>query len=76
MTEQHPRFRLPKTDQEAYQRLISKDYYGYTKMAIAKMAGISKQAVTRWDVVPTKYVKRISEATGISRKRLRPSDFE
>ena len=58
-------------DHEAYQRLLKR----YTKMALADMLGITKQAVTRWDSVPLRYVRRISEATGITKKRLRPSDF-
>ena len=70
-----PKFDPPKTDAEAYQRLLSKDYYGYTKMAIAAMLGISKQSITRWEEVPLRHVKRLSEATGIPKADLRPSDF-
>jgi hypothetical protein len=65
----------PKTDKEAYRRLLDPHYYGFTKMKIAKMLGITKQALTRWDSVPLKYCKKLSEATGIPRADLRPSDF-
>lgn len=60
-------------DQEAYQRLLQ---MGYTKIGLAKIVGITKQAVTRWQSIPVKYVTRISEATGIRRRYLRPSDFK
>ena len=60
-----------KADQEAYQRLL----HHYTKMKLGQIVGISKQAVSRWDTVPLKYVRAISEATGIQKKKLRPSDF-
>lgn len=59
-------------DKAAFKWLLSK---GYTKMALADSVGISKQAVSRWKTVPLKYVTTVSEATGFSRKRLRPSDF-
>ena len=65
----------PKNDREAYARLLDPDYYGYTKMKIAEMLGITKQAVTRWEEVPVKYVTLLSEATGIPKADLRPSDF-
>ena len=63
----------PKTDEEAYQRLLA--LHGYSKTRIAKMLGISKQAITRWTVVPLKHVKALSDATGIPRADLRPSDY-
>lgn len=65
----------PTNDREAYRRLLDPQYYGYTKMAIARMLGITKQAVTRWDTVPLKYVSRLSTETGIPKADLRPSDF-
>jgi hypothetical protein len=70
-----PKIKPPKNDREAYARLLSPDYYGYTKMEIAKKLEITKQAVTRWETVPLKYVTRLSEATGIPKADLRPSDF-
>ena len=60
-------------DKWAYQRLLKA---GYTKMELARIVGISKQAVTRWEAVPAKYVKLVSEATGVSKADLRPSDFK
>ena len=64
---------VPRTDKEAYQLLLS--FHGLTKMQIAKHLGISKQAITRWDTVPLKYVTPLSQATGIPREYLRPSDY-
>lgn len=58
-------------DRAAYQRLLKR----HTKMELAAMVGITKQAVTRWETVPVKYVRTISLATGISKRSLRPSDF-
>jgi hypothetical protein len=66
--------RLP-TDAEAFQRLLDPKFFGYTRMAIARMLGITKQAITRWHAVPLKHVKKLSEATGIPKHLLRPSDF-
>jgi ParB-like chromosome segregation protein Spo0J len=62
-----------KADREAYRRLLEE--HGYTKMSIAKILGISKQAITRWEEIPLKHVKKLSEATGIRKADLRPSDF-
>jgi hypothetical protein len=65
--------RKPKTsDEEAYQRLLAA---GITKTRLAMILGVSKQAITRWTTVPLRHVRAVSEATGISKKNLRPSDF-
>lgn len=60
-------------DKLAYRRLLRA---GYSKRGIGKIVGISKQAMTRWEAIPAKYVRRISDATGISKADLRPSDFK
>ena len=60
-----------RADKLAYQRLLK----SYSKGALSRMVGITNQAVTRWEEVPLKYVRRISEVTGISKQDLRPSDF-
>jgi hypothetical protein len=60
-------------DKRAYKKFLSN---GHTKMDIARVLGITKQAVTRWQAVPLKYVKQLSQAYGVSKKDLRPSDFE
>lgn len=65
----------PRTDRQAYQRLLSPRYYGYSKADVARMLGIRRQAITRWENIPLKYVREISEVTGIPREFLRPSDF-
>jgi DNA invertase Pin-like site-specific DNA recombinase len=64
--------RVVLTDAEAYQQLLK---LGYTRMRIAKILGISKQAITRWQEIPLKHVKKLSEATGFAKADLRPSDF-
>jgi hypothetical protein len=58
-------------DERAYRLFLSR----YTKTQIAGILGITKQAVSRWMTVPLKYVRQLSEATGISKRKLRPSDF-
>jgi len=59
-------------DEMAYHRLLMA---GYTKMALADIIGVRKQAISRWTTVPLKYVRTISEATGIPKANLRPSDY-
>jgi len=65
------------TDEAAFERLIAPkpDGHGYTKKQLGEMVGISKQAVTRWKAVPTRYVLALSKATGISKAKLLPSLF-
>lgn len=65
----------PLTDEEAFAQLIAKDGYGYTKVELGKLVGISKQAVGRWKTVPVRYVTILHEKTGIPKAWLRPSDF-
>jgi hypothetical protein len=67
-----PRPKIDERDRNAYQRLLDS---GYTKMRLGQLVGISKQAVTRWQAVPLKYVTPLSNATGIRKRDLRPSDF-
>lgn len=62
---------LKQDDERAYRLLLTR----YTKTGIAELLGIRKQAITRWTSVPLKYVRTLSEATGIPKKNLRPSDF-
>jgi hypothetical protein len=72
---QRMKARPPRTDREAYGRLLAFSWYGYKKAEIARIIGVSKQAITRWDRVPINYVTRLSEGTGIPKAFLRPSDF-
>ena len=44
-------------------------------MQLADIIGVRKQAISRWTTVPLKYVRTISEATGIPKRDLRPSDY-
>lgn len=63
------------SDEAAYANLLSEDGFGFTKTQLAEMVGISKQALTRWDKVPLKYVRIIHEKTGIPKRKLLPSEF-
>ena len=63
---------IHKEDKAAYASLLAR---GYTRTHIAEILGISKQAITRWEVIPLKHVTKLSNATGIPRKHLRPSEY-
>ena len=66
------------TDQEAYALLLKprdEGGRGFTKTQLAEIVGISKQALTRWDAIPLKYVRIIHERTGVARSKLLPSEF-
>lgn len=66
------------SDVAAYARLLSpanKGGHGYTKTKIAEMLGITKQAITRWEAVPLRYVTALSKETGIPKAELLPSEF-
>lgn len=43
---------------------------------LAVTLGVSKQAVSRWDKLPLRHLKFISEQTGISRRKLRPDLYD
>ena len=58
-------------DVNAYASLLKR----YKKGEIAKLLGISKQAITRWKAVPLRYARPLSEKTGISKADLLPSEF-
>lgn len=42
---------------------------------LARMIGLSKQAVWSWDIVPAERVPDVERATSIPRARLRPDLF-
>jgi DNA-binding transcriptional regulator YdaS (Cro superfamily) len=44
--------------------------------ALARELEISRAAVSHWREVPFRHLKRISELTGISRRKLRPDLYE
>jgi hypothetical protein len=43
---------------------------------LARNLGVTRQAVSAWNRVPLKYVKRVSELTNIPHHRLRPDLYE
>lgn len=61
-------------DVEAFQRLIAEGG-PYTKATIAKLLGVTRQAVSRWETIPLKYVTLFHQKTGIPKAEIRPSDF-
>ncbi len=61
----------PEANKEALKRLFEK----YTGAQIAEICGISRQGVWKWDEVPARMVKRLSEATGIKPEKLHPIPF-
>jgi len=44
--------------------------------AVARHIGLTRAAVSDWKIVPVKYLRQISDLTGISRERLRPDLYE
>ena len=67
--------RAPLTDERALELLTSKDGHGFTKTQIAAFLGKTKQAISKWETIPAKYVTVISQKTGVPKAQLRPSDF-
>lgn len=43
---------------------------------LAAHLGITRSAVAQWQVVPLKYIREVSQATGIPRSKLRPDLYE
>jgi DNA-binding transcriptional regulator YdaS (Cro superfamily) len=43
---------------------------------LAAYLGVSKQAVSQWKRIPLRYLKMISEETGLSRRKLRPDLYD
>lgn len=64
---------MPKStrNQDAYKALLKK----FTKACIAEMAGVSRQALTKWETVPGARVAKISEASGLSADEIRPEPY-
>lgn len=42
---------------------------------LGKIAGVSRQAVNKWDTCPPEHVLKIEAATGVSRHDLRPDIY-
>ena len=47
-----------------------------TAAALGAMLGVSRSAVSQWRRVPLRYLKQVSEFTGIPRRRLRPDLYD
>lgn len=58
-------------NQAAYQALLTK----YSKALLAEFAGVSRQAITKWDSVPPARVAKISEATGLKAEEILPEPY-
>lgn len=44
-------------------------------VALAKLLGITSQAISQWDRTPVRWVLRIEEETGVPRAQLRPDIY-
>jgi DNA-binding transcriptional regulator YdaS (Cro superfamily) len=42
------------------------------KRKLARLLGISHQAISQWRSIPAKHIIKIEEVTGVPRERLRP----
>ncbi len=58
-------------NERAFQKLLK----SHTQADVARMVNLSKQAINAWSEVPPKFVKKISEITGIPREELNPELF-
>ena len=61
----------PTVNEIAFQRLTDQ----YLRSEIAAMCGLVKQGVYRWTEVPLKYVRTISERTGIAESNILPNPY-
>jgi hypothetical protein len=52
---------------------VFRAYGGQTKLA--KELGVTRQAISKWRHVPLKYVRRVSQFTGLSLAVLRPDIY-
>lgn len=55
----------------AYQQLVQE----YGQATVARFAGVTRQAVTKWDVVPFPRVAAIADATGLPPEAIRPEPY-
>ena len=62
----------PKSNQRAMEKMFEK----YPRAEIARWIGISRQAVSQWKEIPPKFVKLLSEKTGIPKSELIPELFD
>jgi len=58
-------------NEAAFQALLGK----FTKSCIAEMAGVSRQALTKWKTVPAARVATIAAASGLSEDEIRPEPY-
>ncbi len=47
-----------------------------TAAALGAFLGVSRSAVSQWKKVPLRYLKQVSDLTGIPRRRLRPDLYD
>lgn len=58
-------------NQAAYQALLKQ----FSKACIADMAGVSRQALTKWESVPPTRVKAIAEKSGLPPEEILPEPY-
>lgn len=61
----------PTKNEAAFQALVDK----YGKAEIARMAGTSRQSITKWSTVPVSRVNAISAVCGWPLEKIRPEPY-
>ncbi len=58
-------------NEKAYQDLLKI----YSKALIAELAGVSRQALTKWKTVPAPRVQQLADATKMPPEKIRPEPY-
>lgn len=61
----------PTKNELAYQKLV--ELYG--QAGVARAAGVSRQALAKWDAVPFTRVQHIADHTGLPTQKIRPEPY-
>lgn len=61
----------PSANEIAFQSLQEK----FTKACIAEMAGVTRQAITKWATVPSARVAAVATASGLTPEQIRPEPY-
>lgn len=61
----------PTKNELAYQKLV--ELYG--QAGVARLAGVSRQALAKWDAVPFTRVQQIVSNSGMKPEKIRPEPY-